>query len=68
MQSISYTRLWIKLLERGITKQQFREMCGISTGTMTKLNKGEPVSLTVLMRVCEILQCDLNEICEIKRS
>ena len=67
MGRISYKRLWILLIERGITKPQFREMCGISTGTMTKLNKGEPVSLTVLMRVCTVLQCDLNDVCEIKR-
>lgn len=64
MQNINYTRLWITLLERGITKQQFREMCGISTGTMTKLNKGEPVSLTILMRACDILNCRLDELIE----
>lgn len=64
MQNISYTKLWITLLEKGITKQQFREMCGISTGTMTKLNKGEPVSLTILMRACDVLNCRLDELIE----
>ncbi len=65
MGRISYKRLWILLIERGITKPQFREMCGISTGTMTKLNKGEEVSLSVLVRICSVLGCDLADVCEV---
>lgn len=61
---ISYKRLWFKLLEKDITKTQFRRDIGISPTTMAKLNKGEEVSLSVLLRICDYLHCDIGEICE----
>lgn len=64
MKSVSYKPLFKLLLDREITKAQLREMCGFSTAVATKLNKNEPVSLTILLTVCEKLGCDLNEIIE----
>ena len=64
MKSVSYKPLFKLLLDREITKAQLREMCGFSTAVATKLNKNEPVSLTILLTVCEKLDCDFNEIIE----
>lgn len=61
--NISYKKLWIKLLEKDIKKTEFKELVGISPGTLTKLNKNEPVSLTVLLSICEVLNCDIGDIC-----
>ena len=41
------------LAEKEISKQKFREQLELSTGTMTKLNKGEEVSMNTLLRICE---------------
>lgn len=38
--------------------------CRISAGTMCKLNKGEEVALSVLLRICDYLDCDIGDICE----
>ena len=62
MKSINYKKLWILLLQKNISKQNFREMCNISTGTMTKLNKDEMVALTVLDRICCVLNADYGDI------
>lgn len=64
---ISYKKLWVKLIETDITKTQFRRDIGISPTTMAKLNKGEEVSLSVLLRICDYLNCDIGEICEAVR-
>jgi len=40
---------------------------GLSTGTMSKLNKGEDVALSVLLRICDYLNCDIGDICEAVR-
>ena len=64
MRKINYKKLWILLLERGISKQEFREKCDISTGTMTKLNKNQEVSLSVILKICNTLDCDIADICE----
>ena len=64
MRKINYKKLGILLLERGISKQEFREKCDISTGTMTKLNKNQEVALSVIIKICNTLDCDIADICE----
>ena len=62
---VSYKKLWILLIEREISKVQFREMTKISTATLTKLNKNEYVALEVLTRICKVLKCDIGDIVEV---
>lgn len=64
---ISYKKLWVLLIEKDITKPTFRKELGLSTGTMSKLNKGEDVALSVLLRICDYLNCDIGDICEAVR-
>lgn len=61
---ISYKKLWMLLIEKEITKPQLRRNLNLATGTMSKLNKGEEVALSVLLRICEYLNCDIGDICE----
>ena len=49
---ISYKKLWVLLIDRDIKKASFRKELNLSSGTWTKLNKGEEVSLTILLRIC----------------
>lgn len=65
---ISYKKLWVLLAEREISKADFREEVKIVTGTMTKLNKGEEVALSVLLRICEYLNCNIGDICDAVRK
>ena len=64
---ISYKKLWMLLIEKDITKPTLRKELGLSTGTMCKLNKGEDVALSVLLRICDYLNCDIGDICEAVR-
>lgn len=64
---ISYKKLWVMLIQRDITKVRLRTDVGISAGTMSKLNKGEDVALSVLLRICDYLNCDIGDICEAVR-
>ena len=59
---ISYKKLWVLLIEKDITRAQMRRDLKIATGTMSKLNKGEEVALSVLLRICEYLGCDIGDI------
>lgn len=65
---MSYKKLWMILLERDISKARLREDLKLSTGTMSKLNKNEEVALSVLMRICEYLDCDIGDVCSAIRS
>ena len=61
---ISYRKLWVKLAEKEISQVALRKDLKIATGTMTKLRKNEDVALSVLIRICEYLDCDIGDICE----
>ena len=65
---ISYKKLWMLLIEKDVTKPQLRKDLNLATGTMSKLNKGEEVALSVLLRICEYLNCDIGDICEVVRT
>ena len=65
---ISYKKLWVLLIQKDISKATLRKDVGLSTGTMSKLNKGEEVAMSVLLRICEYLDCDIGDICEVVRS
>lgn len=65
---ISYKKLWVRLIERDITKPRMRKDLNLATGTMSKLNKGEEVALSVLLRICGYLDCDIGDICEVVRE
>ena len=62
---IIYKILWVLLIEKDITRAQMRRDLKIATGTMSKLNKGEEVALSVILRICEYLDCDIGDICSV---
>lgn len=64
---ISYKKLWVQLIEREITKTTFKRAVELSPGTMSKLAKNEEVALSVLIRICDYLSCDIGDICEVIR-
>ena len=61
---ISYKKLWILLIEKNISQATFRKDLNIATGTMTKMRKNEEVALSVLLRICEYLDCNIGDICD----
>lgn len=63
---ISYKRLWKLLIDKNMNKQQLREACGISSASVAKLGKGENITTDVLVRICEGLNCKLDEIMELE--
>ena len=49
--SISYNKLWKKLIDNGMTKTELRLKADIGTSTLAKLGKNEQVSMDVLLRI-----------------
>lgn len=65
--NISYKKLWILLIKKDITPADLRKDLNIATGTMTKLRRNEEVALSVLLRICEYLSCNIGDICDAVR-
>ena len=64
MMGISYKKLWILLIEKDIAPATLRNDLNIATGTMTKLRRNEEVALSVLLRICEYLSCNIGDLCD----
>jgi len=64
---ISYKKLWVLLIQRDIKKVTLKKDLGLSPGTMSKLNKNEDVAMSVLLRICDYLDCDIGDVCEAVR-
>ena len=64
---ISYKKLWLMLVEKEISPATLRKDLNIATGTMTKLRRNEEVALSVLLRICEYLDCNIGDICDAVR-
>jgi len=61
-KAISYMKLWHLLLDRHMTKNEMRIASGISTQSVMKLNRGENLQTAVLLKICNALDCSLNDI------
>lgn len=63
--ALSYNSLWKLLIDKKMNKSELCEKTGISTGTMAKMTKGEPVTLTVIEKICNELDCNVCDVVEI---
>ena len=59
--TISYKKLWKLLIDMDMMKKDLQKQAGISWATMTKMSKGEIVSTEVLMKVCQVLHCNVGD-------
>ncbi len=61
---VSYNKLWKMLIDRNMTKAELRKKTKIAPSTFSRMNKGEIVSLEVLMRICVEMNCGLDDVVE----
>lgn len=61
---IVFDRLWDVMKEKGISTYQLRERCGIDSKTVRRLRANDNMETKTLNKLCEILDCHLEEIAE----
>ena len=62
---VSYKKLWKILIDKDMKKKDLQAAAGISWASVTKLSKGETVSMEVLMKVCNALGCNIGEVMDL---
>lgn len=65
---ISYAKLFDILNQRNITKTELRKNIKISTATLAKLSKNEPVAMKVVEDICSFLNCQPGDIMEMEKE
>lgn len=61
---ISYNKLWKMLIDKNMKKRDLQEKAGISSASIAKLGKGENITTDVLLKICEAMDCTLEDIME----
>ena len=59
---VSYNGLWKLLIDHEMKKMDSVEELGISTSTLAKMSRGEPVSMQILAKICDKLNCDFGDL------
>ena len=62
--ALCYNKLWKLLIDRGMTRTQMRLAADISTTTLAKLSKGEDVNTSILVKICNAMQCTIGDIAD----
>ena len=60
--TVSYNKLWKRLIDLNMSKTQLREKAGITTNAIAKMGKNENVSTEIICKICKVLELSLIHI------
>lgn len=63
--AVSYDKLWKLLIDKKMNRTQLAKAAKISTNAMAKMGKNQDVRVEVLVKICEILNCTMDDIMEL---
>ena len=63
--TVNYNKLWKKLIDLEMSRTLMRLKAGISTKQLAKLGKNENVNTEVLVKICQALGCNVDEIMDV---
>lgn len=61
---VSYNKLWKLLIDKKMKKSELRDLAKMSPSTLAKMGKDEVISMEVIMRICDVLKCDVGDVME----
>ena len=65
MRKASYKKLWKLLIDRDMNKKMLAEAANISLSSLSKLAKCETVNVEILIKICNALECEMQDIMEL---
>ena len=62
--TVSYKRLWKLLIDKDMKKKDLEKKAGISNYVVSKMNRGDNITVDVVSKICRALNCTPNDIME----
>lgn len=62
--SFYYNNLWKKLIDKNMSKVELKNAIKIAPATLAKLGKNKPVSMLIISKICDELECNIEDIVE----
>ena len=66
--AVCYNKLWKKLIDKNMSKTQLIKKAQISTNAMAKIGRNESVPIETLEKICNILECKIDDVLEFNNS
>lgn len=63
--AVSYKKLWKLLIDKDMKKKDLCAKAGISSASITKMGRGGHVTTEILLKICTVLDCGVEDIVEI---
>lgn len=64
MSKLSYKKLFKRLIDIEMKNTELMDKAKVSRSTFYKIKNGENVTTDVLLKICNVLECDISEIVE----
>ncbi|WP_435645503.1 helix-turn-helix domain-containing protein [Butyricicoccus porcorum] len=59
--AVSYKKLWKLLIDKDMKKKELEQQAKVSHYTVSKMYRGENVTIDILERICKTLDCSLDD-------
>ena len=66
--AICYDKLWKLLIDKKMNRTELKEASGISFNVLARLGKNEPVSFETIEKICFTLNCEIEDVVELKKD
>ena len=64
-KTFSYNKLWKLLIDRNLKLTYLKRISVIITASLAKLGKNDNINTSVLLKICEALDCEIEDIMEV---
>lgn len=61
---VSYNRLWKLMIDKKMKNSELQRKARISRNIITRLNKDEFISLETIAKICDVLECGVDDVLE----
>ena len=66
--AVSYNGLWKMLIDKNMYKKDLAEKLSIGSATLAKMGRGENVSMEILQKICEYMDCNIGDIVSFEKE
>ncbi len=64
IMAVSYKKLWKLLIDKDMKKKELEQRANVSHYTVSKMYRGENVTIDILERICKALDCSIDDVME----
>ena len=62
---VIYNKMWKMLINKNMKRTDLLDEVGMGSATLAKMGRNEPVSMDIIMRICEYFSCNVGDIMDV---